>query len=116
MCDKLRLSDEVGGVTQFSGESEDVASGSTAKIEPYPFAGIDMKRGFTLISSRGIKPQTFAVASGRLIAQLIEELDKRDFPNFVDVHRRIFRFGLSGSCSCLGGSAFCSCCTFFLSK
>ena len=104
----LRLSDEIGRVAQFSGKSEDVASVTATKIEPNIFPWIYMKRWFSLTAIRGVKPQTFAVASGRLIAQLIEELDKRNFLDVVDILRRIFRWGLSGSCSCLSGSVFCS--------
>ena len=104
--DVIGLPQKVRFTGHFSGKREDVATRARSKVKPQIFPWIDMERRFSLTAIWGVKPKPFAVASSRLITQLIEKLNKRDFLDVVNVHRRIFRFGLSGSGSCLGGATF----------
>lgn len=100
--DVIGLPQKVRFTGHFSGMREDAASRARPKVKPHILAWFDMERRLSLTAIRGVKPQTFTVATRRLIAQLIQELHQGDFLDLVYVHRRIFRFGLS--CSCFGGS------------
>jgi hypothetical protein len=52
-----------------------------------------MERWFTLRAVWSVKPETFAVPAGGLIAETVEEVNQGNFSDFVNVHRRIFLFG-----------------------